>query len=667
MQWTLRRKLLALTAVGLSGTLIVALVGGVGLRSGKQSARALVATNILQRLQMDADMMHDAVRADVLAAVLGAKAGHPDDVKAAQVSLVEHGDRIRANVRTLSDSAHGSVAEAVARVGPDLEAYLTTAADVVAQSLYAKPDDALFAVFMERFSVLEGSMEHMGDEIAAVAASTERDMNVSFARLTWLMLLVSVLIPVAVLVIEARMAGRITRTVRDVADRVDALERDAIRPLGHAMEALAKGQVDQQVHVDLQATAVSGDDEIAQMARKVNSIVEHSRATVASFENARRAIADICDSATRLARAARDGDLTHRGDASAFAGAYSELMTTINGTLDAVVQPVVHATETLERIAAKDLSARVIAEYVGDHRRVQDAVNATADALADALTQVRSATEQVSLAAEQIAAGSQSLASAASEQAAGLEEISAGVYESSATAGTIAEETKTARSAAEVARQASVDGHIAMERLATAVKEIETSSLASAKIVKTIDEIAFQTNLLALNAAVEAARAGDAGRGFAVVADEVRALALRAAEAARQTGEMIETSVQKVAVGTTITSEAVQRFDAIGRQVKALDEAVAQIASASAEQAIGIQGLTTGLDRLNQTTQSAAAHAEESAAAAEELSSQSELTRAMVATFALPGEAPSSRGGRLSAPMHEKSTWRSAKSRTQAE
>jgi methyl-accepting chemotaxis protein len=117
----------------------------------------------------------------------------------------------------------------------------------------------------------------------------------------------------------------------------------------------------------------------------------------------------------------------------------------------------------------------------------------------------------------------------------------------------------------------------------------------------------------------------------------------------------------------------VQRFDAIGRQVMQLDSTVAQIASASSEQAIGIQGLTQGLDRLNQTTQSAAAHAEESAAAAEELSSQSEVTRAMVATFRLPGEAhaesaaPTSRGGLLSAPLGAKTQWRGPKTRTHAE
>jgi methyl-accepting chemotaxis protein len=673
MQWTLRRKLLALTAVGLSGTLIVALVGAVGLKSGRQSARALVATTSLQRLQMDADMMHDAVRADVLAAILGAKENHRGDVIDAQTSLGEHAARIRGDLRILRDSSSGAVAEAVAVVGPDLEAYLTTASDVVAQAAFGTPDSTLFGAFLTRFEVLEGAMEQMGDRIGHAASDTESSMNTSFARLAWLMAIVSLGIPIIVLLIEARMAGRITRTVQDVATRVDSLERDAIRPLGTAMEALARGDVDAQVQVTLRTAAVSGDDEIAAMARNVNSIIEHTQATVSAYQKARSAIAEIVSTSTGLAAAARDGDLKHRGNASQFQGVYAEMISTINGTLDAVVKPVEHATETLERIASKDLTARVDAEYHGDHRRVQDAVNATADALADALAQVRAATEQVSLAAEQIAAGSQSLANAASEQAAGLEEISAGVYESSATAGTIAEETKVARGAAEIARQASVDGHVAMERLAVAVKEIETSSMASAKIVKTIDEIAFQTNLLALNAAVEAARAGDAGRGFAVVAEEVRALALRAAEAARQTGEMIESSVQKVTVGSAITAEAVQRFDAIGRQVMQLDSTVAQIASASSEQAIGIQGLTQGLDRLNQTTQSAAAHAEESAAAAEELSSQSEVTRAMVATFRLPGEAhaesaaPTSRGGLLSAPLGAKTQWRGPKTRTHAE
>ena len=221
----------------------------------------------------------------------------------------------------------------------------------------------------------------------------------------------------------------------------------------------------------------------------------------------------------------------------------------------------------------------------------------------------------------------------------------------------VAEQAAKARRVAADAAAGRVAGEASIAQLAATVKEIETSAIASARIVKDIDAIAFQTNLLALNAAVEAARAGDAGRGFAVVADEVRALALRAAAAARQTGELIQTSVDKAAQGTGHTKESVARFEAIGREVAMLDGLVGGIAEAADEQARGLKSLSEGVDRFNATTQATAANAEESAAAAEELHGQSATTRAMVGTFTLPDglsgrdQAPIlRRGGRETAP-----------------
>jgi methyl-accepting chemotaxis protein len=169
-----------------------------------------------------------------------------------------------------------------------------------------------------------------------------------------------------------------------------------------------------------------------------------------------------------------------------------------------------------------------------------------------------------------------------------------------------------------------------MGRMSTAIEDIKKSSDETAKIIKTIDEIAFQTNLLALNAAVEAARAGEAGKGFAVVAEEVRNLAQRSAEAARNTADMIEGSVKNADNGVTISGEVATLLDEIAGNNGKVNDLVGEIAAASNEQAQGIDQINTAVGQMDQVTQSNAANAEESASASEELSAQAEALSGMV-------------------------------------
>jgi methyl-accepting chemotaxis protein len=179
-----------------------------------------------------------------------------------------------------------------------------------------------------------------------------------------------------------------------------------------------------------------------------------------------------------------------------------------------------------------------------------------------------------------------------------------------------------------------------MERLTEAVTEMKTSSAETAKIMKSIEEIAFQTNLLALNAAVEAARAGDAGRGFAVVADEVRALAIRSAEASKSTAELIEKGLSSADRGVALNAQVSDSFREINAHVSRVSEVMADIAAATDQQSQGVAQINSAIEQLNHVTQQVAANAEESASAAEELDSQARVLNETVGTFVLNGGAP---------------------------
>jgi methyl-accepting chemotaxis protein len=258
-----------------------------------------------------------------------------------------------------------------------------------------------------------------------------------------------------------------------------------------------------------------------------------------------------------------------------------------------------------------------------------------------------SGADQVTSAATQVASSSQSLAQGASEQAASLEETSSSLEEMSGMTNRNAENATKANELARQARQAADTGAGDMQAMSAAMNDIKVSSDDIAKIIKTIDEIAFQTNILALNAAVEAARAGEAGMGFAVVADEVRNLAQRSAQAARETADKIEGAITKTTQGVEITEKVAKSLGEIVDKARQVDQLVGEVCTASREQSQGVQQITSAVTQMDKVVQSNAASAEESASAAEELNAQSfALREAVGELLGLVGAHASGPGGK---------------------
>ena len=243
------------------------------------------------------------------------------------------------------------------------------------------------------------------------------------------------------------------------------------------------------------------------------------------------------------------------------------------------------------------------------------------------IREINHGAEQVAYASGHISAASHSLAEGSSEQAASIEETSSSLEEMSSMTKQNAEHAGQANTLMKESSAIIEKANASMNEVTTSMAEISETSEETQKIVKTIDEIAFQTNLLALNAAVEAARAGEAGAGFAVVADEVRNLAMRAAEAAKNTSVLIAGTVKKINDGSELVIRTNDAFSEVTSSSTKVGELVAEIAAASNEQAQGIEQINAAVNDMDKVTQQSAAYAEEYAGAAQELNAQAEETK----------------------------------------
>lgn len=298
-----------------------------------------------------------------------------------------------------------------------------------------------------------------------------------------------------------------------------------------------------------------------------------------------------------------------------------------------VAAPLSQVTRFAESLAGGDLGNNLAADQHGDIGRLQKALQQLNVNLIATIGDIRENVESINTATSEIASGNMDLSSRTEMQAASLEETASSMEEFASTVGLNASNAQDANLLASQATEIVRQGDTAVTNLGQTMSEISASSKHVADIISVIDGIAFQTNILALNAAVEAARAGEAGRGFAVVASEVRSLAQRSSGAAKEIRSLIADSASKVDHGNKLVASTRQTMENVVNSVGGVTAIVAQIASASSEQAIGVQQVNQAVAQMDQATQQNAALVEQAAAAAASLHEQAMRLSHAVAVF----------------------------------
>ena len=264
---------------------------------------------------------------------------------------------------------------------------------------------------------------------------------------------------------------------------------------------------------------------------------------------------------------------------------------------------------------------------------LSEGLNTLLDNMQEIVGQIKDAADEVAIGANEISTGNADLSSRTEQQAASLEETASSMEELTSTVRLNAENARQANQLAEHASKVALDGGSLIQQVVVTMSSINESSQKIADIIGVIDGIAFQTNILALNAAVEAARAGEQGRGFAVVASEVRNLAQRSANAAKDIKGLILDSVKKIETGNNLVGKSGDTMKEIVGSIKRVNDIIAEIAAASAEQTQGIEEVSKAVSQMDQMTQQNAALVEEAAAASENLQVQAAKLSERVSQF----------------------------------
>jgi methyl-accepting chemotaxis protein len=541
----------------------------------------------LLKTHLHADMMHDALRADVLSALVSNDPSFGVSIDDVQSSLSDHASAMSADIANeRASKSSREVKAATEALGVPLAAYIASARDIVGQA--AKDTAAAKAAlpaFLEKFEVLEGAMEEASKKIQ-VQAKLDQESAASaeqFGRYLMYGLLGFSFVLAGVLISMAR--------------------RTVVRPIGQVTAILNRlASNDFSVEVP----DMKRSDEVGQLAK-----------TVAVFKNNGL-------EAIRL-RNQQEEDKRKAAEAQRLAE---------ERAIAAERELVAHSIGAgMLKLAAKDLTYRITDDLPEAYRRLQENFNAALSQLEQAILNVSDNTETINSGTQDISSASNDLSKRTESQAATIEETAAALAEITETVKQTALGAQKARDVVNAAKDEASRSIAIVRKAIEAMGGIEKSSVQITRIIGVIDEIAFQTNLLALNAGVEAARAGDAGRGFAVVAQEVGALAQRSAEAATEIKNLLSHSRTQVEQGVKFVAETGTSLDLIVGRVTEANSVVVDIASRAQTQAGSLQQINSAVTQMDQATQQNAAMVEESTAATRELARQSEELASIVAGF----------------------------------
>ncbi len=397
-----------------------------------------------------------------------------------------------------------------------------------------------------------------------------------------------------------------------------------------------------------------------------------------SFNDLKNSLKALSEDLTNLISAAINGKLDARINSEKYKGDWNKLTNGLNNLLEVINNPIDEANEILEKISQGDfevsidknykgsfasmmnsfermiettgsyiseisdilgkvsqgdLRNQINGEYVGQYDLIKKAINNICSNLTNTISEIKASADNVLMGSKHISESAMDLANGASIQASSLEELNASLVAINDQTHETAEKSQKANEFSILSSESARVGNAEMLDMLTSMDEIKEASKDISKIIKIIDDIAFQTNILALNAAVEAARAGQHGKGFAVVADEVRSLAGRSQQAAQDTSSLIEDTISKINQGTQTAKLTAESLQKIVEDTTIVSEYIDNIHVATREQTEGIAQITIGVNQISDVVQRNSSTSEESAAAAQELNSQSELLAQMVSKF----------------------------------